>query len=143
MTNFTFGLALNPLPEVQAQITASPSGGNAANATGSAGTLHLPQPDPSSYTGEIRWQTVQNMIPNSNGTTKPSGLNIGNLGDSSWLIQMDGWSFAAGSAQTSNSQGALAAVEPYFPSIILPQAHAIQLCMFTSSLVSVKHSYDI
>ena len=102
--------------------------------------LHLQQSDPSSYTGAIRWQDVQNVVSNTNVTASSSGVNIGDLEGSSWLIQMDGWSFTAGSAQTSNSQAALAALEPYFPNIFLPQAHATQLCAFTSSLISVSRS---
>ena len=124
--NFTFGLALNPLAGTQAQ-TPTPSGGdpNDASASASAGTLHMQQADPLSYTGEVQWQTVQNEVPVTTGSTNSPGVS---LGASSWLIHMDGWVFTSAGAQTSNSQGGLAAVEPFFANIFLPQDQANQLC---------------
>jgi hypothetical protein len=97
MTNFTFGMALEPLD--------NPQDGDPL------GAVHWLSPDPSAYQEPV---TYKNVISSGNATNT-------SVLSSDWVISMDDWIFSSNGKKVSGASGdSFTTLDPFFPNLYFP-----------------------
>ncbi|KZS97478.1 acid protease [Sistotremastrum niveocremeum HHB9708] len=121
LTNFTYGMALNP-----------PYASQNTNQSEVGGFLHWELPDPSAYTGPITQVPVTNSPQVSAGglSSNPSSNSSADIqqapiaASTDWTIQMDGWTASINNSQIMHTVPNYATLDPYFPEIYLTKSEA-------------------
>ncbi|KAF5361606.1 hypothetical protein D9758_007378 [Tetrapyrgos nigripes] len=102
VTNFTFGMALNPpTPDSESD----------------GGVLHWLAPDTAAYEGDLIWREMTPFDPSTEGPSVSTQTD--------WFVKLDSWSFTSGGNSALQNDGNLIAViDPFESSLIFPRGAA-------------------
>ena len=120
VSNIVFGMALNAPPA---------EGGSESD----GGNIHLFNPDPNFFEGEIFNTPVATIQQQQNfGELPPQ------IGSYDWTVQMQGWTFQSNDKRVTGGSGVYATVEPAFPYIMLTDSDVKNICTWTPVISAVS-----